>query len=544
MTDKKRICIYHFFDSEGVVDDYVIYNLKKLKDICSSLIFSVNGTILDKYREVIENNDITITARDNIGFDFGSWKDVITSYKNEIRNNYDELIITNDSYYGPIYPWIDVFNEMDTKECDFWGLTVNEKYSGMEGSTPRHIQSYFLVIRKKMLNSEHFYDYWIKQPYASTFKDCVINNESKFTKYFENKGFKWCSFCNTDYENTKLNGGSFQNNEDELIINYRLPIVKRKSLIKNDNSWRMESAIKILDYLKETDYDVDIIRKHIIRTYPLSKIFESLPSTIVLSETSGGQNNSAAIVIIDDNCNYLLMKKIDQIPDDVPVYVLTDNQKMSVEPTNRKVVIKTGKEKMNCLKEIICNELCDYDYICLIHEINVDGHDQKKLLRNNTWDNLIPDDICSISTLFKDDDMLGVLYPPLPAFDCMNNINDEWSKKSNIDVIKKIADSNETVESSIGYETESFWCRRNVIVDLLKEISDNQSSRSLGFFIPYIAKRNGCFTKVVIRNNYAIAHLQNYRNLKKIKDAMATDITVHFLIKHPFIYKMLKKVFR
>ena len=47
------------------------------------------------------------------------------------------------------------------------------------------IQSYFLVIRKKMLHSNEFYSYWESMPYYDEFMEVVNKFEKKFAYFFE-----------------------------------------------------------------------------------------------------------------------------------------------------------------------------------------------------------------------------------------------------------------------------------------------------------------------------------------------------------------------
>ena len=42
---KKRICIFVFYDKDGIVDDYVRYLLSELKKVISELVILVNGNI-------------------------------------------------------------------------------------------------------------------------------------------------------------------------------------------------------------------------------------------------------------------------------------------------------------------------------------------------------------------------------------------------------------------------------------------------------------------------------------------------------------------
>ena len=56
-----------------------------------------------------------VLIRDNEGYDFGSWMTGLRFFSNEIQNC-DEIIITNDSMWGPITNLNKLFNLI--RECN------------------------------------------------------------------------------------------------------------------------------------------------------------------------------------------------------------------------------------------------------------------------------------------------------------------------------------------------------------------------------------------------------------------------------------------
>jgi hypothetical protein len=60
--------------------------------------------------------------------------------------DWDELVLTNSSVYGPIAPLSRTFQRMTESPCDFWGLTDSLELD-------YHIQSFFLVMRRRLLHS-------------------------------------------------------------------------------------------------------------------------------------------------------------------------------------------------------------------------------------------------------------------------------------------------------------------------------------------------------------------------------------------------------
>ncbi|HDL8558102.1 TPA: hypothetical protein PXS24_004580, partial [Yersinia enterocolitica] len=122
MNKTNRVCIFAHYDKDNIIDPYVIYYLKKLKEANIDVVFVSVSNILNT--ELIKPYTINIINRDNIGYDFMSWQVGLASI-NDIQQ-YDELIFCNDSCYGPLYPLDHILNKFtDDGNTDFWGITDN-----------------------------------------------------------------------------------------------------------------------------------------------------------------------------------------------------------------------------------------------------------------------------------------------------------------------------------------------------------------------------------------------------------------------------------
>jgi rhamnosyltransferase len=92
----------------------------------------------------------SIITRENQGYDFISWQ---VGLNNESLGGFDEILLCNDSVYGPLFPLEEAFDFMSTKDYDFWGMTESRQIS-------YHLQSYFLVLRKPIILSSVFQTFW------------------------------------------------------------------------------------------------------------------------------------------------------------------------------------------------------------------------------------------------------------------------------------------------------------------------------------------------------------------------------------------------
>jgi lipopolysaccharide biosynthesis protein len=147
----KRCAIFAHFDKNDTVDDYVFYYLKNLSKVSSDIIFVSTSNLSIGTIERLKGICTNVIIRKNIGYDFMSWRMGIKSIPD--LDFYDDLIICNDSVYGPFSCLESIFDTMDQKKCHFWGLTESHAIA-------YHLQSYFVVFRKEILFSNQFREFW------------------------------------------------------------------------------------------------------------------------------------------------------------------------------------------------------------------------------------------------------------------------------------------------------------------------------------------------------------------------------------------------
>lgn len=145
-----RACVFAHFDKDDKVNEYVYYYLNELVGIVNKLIFVTVSTISEEDSKKLKGLGIEVIQRENIGYDFYSYK---TGIERLDLNQYDELIICNDSVFGPLYPLKSIFDQMGKKQCGFWGITDSNQIA-------YHVQSYFLVFNKSIISSILFNQFW------------------------------------------------------------------------------------------------------------------------------------------------------------------------------------------------------------------------------------------------------------------------------------------------------------------------------------------------------------------------------------------------
>ena len=115
-----RALIYFFYDQDGVVDGYVRYYLQQLKPFVSKIVVVCNGKLNPEGRDLFNEFTNNLIVRENKGFDVWAYRAAIDSLGESIFT-YDELILSNYTLMGPVFPLSEMFTSMEKKkELDFW----------------------------------------------------------------------------------------------------------------------------------------------------------------------------------------------------------------------------------------------------------------------------------------------------------------------------------------------------------------------------------------------------------------------------------------
>jgi|LauGreDrversion4_2_1035121.scaffolds.fasta_scaffold61720_2 lipopolysaccharide biosynthesis protein len=181
----KSLAVFAHYDVDNLIKKYVIYYLHKLSEMIDEIIF-VSTSSLDKSELAkLESLNVQIIIRENVGHDFYSYKTGIEAIEN--INEVGQLILCNDSCFGPLFPLSDIFTRITSLKADFWGMSAN--------SRPQfHLQSYFLVFNNKIINSDGFKFFWQELQILDSKDQIVFNYEIGLSQKLISEGFFAQSF--------------------------------------------------------------------------------------------------------------------------------------------------------------------------------------------------------------------------------------------------------------------------------------------------------------------------------------------------------------
>lgn len=268
---EKRLGIFVIYNKEGIIERYLPPLLQGLRQCCQKLLIVSNGMILPEEAEKIRHYADAFFYRENVGFDCGAIQDVLSHlYGWEKVLQYDELVIMNDTCYGPIYPLNNAFDDMAGEQCDFWGLTDCEPMqvdSGIWGVEwlPYHVQSYFIVFRRNLLHSNCFRDFWNEMKLSDDYYETIKNYELSLTKHFHDNGYKSSTYVQ---RKEKIPYCYVRYEPYQLVKYHKIPLIKRKlqffCLEESIPFFSSYERARLLEYLqKENLYDTGMILEDI-----------------------------------------------------------------------------------------------------------------------------------------------------------------------------------------------------------------------------------------------------------------------------------------
>lgn len=178
-----RTVVFAMFSRNGRIRETTRYYIDKLGDIADNVVvFGDCPIIPDEVSKLPPVVRYCSFGRHG-EYDFGSYK---RGYEyvmqHPVLSTSSELLLCNDSCYGPVTPFANVFAKMATVDCDFWGLCEN-------WYVQRHIQSYFLLFKRRVFLSPCFASFMRGVQKEESAIVVIIKYEIRLTRLLEENGF-------------------------------------------------------------------------------------------------------------------------------------------------------------------------------------------------------------------------------------------------------------------------------------------------------------------------------------------------------------------
>ena len=555
----KRLGIFFFYEKNGVVDEFILYYLADLVKNLSELVVVCNGKLSEQGDAAFRQFTDRIIVRENKGLDVWAYKTALDDYGWERLSEFDEVVMTNSTLMGPVRPLREMFDAMaEQQDLDFWGLSIHHgaKTNPFKGKhlyryLPVHIQSHFIVYRKRFIQSPELQAYWNEMPMIESYTDSVQRYEAVFTKQFEDRGFKWDVYVKTD-DLKEFTDYPLLVCPVRLLRDKKCPLFKRRSFMHTLEAYLNDTAgepvRELYEYLKEeTDYPVDLIWKNMIRTMHPHEFTRNLGLTRVVPPTV--QDPVLAQQICAERrialaMHLYFMDMLDQsvafaakFPPQTDVFISTNDEKKKRQIEQafagqdlHSVTVLVVENRGRDVAAFLCDlapHLRGYDYVCFMHD--------KKAIQTRpgsvgaSFGYVCNENVCknaahvlNVLCEFERDPYLGILCPPYPTHGLyfMNMCSGGWGP--NLENTKQLLKTLRLdvpisgEESPIAPFGSVFWFRPNALEPLFAHgwqhsefppeplPQDGTISHAIERVYPFVAQAAGYYPAVVMSRDFAV----------------------------------------
>ena len=528
-----RLALLSISTQKGTVAEYLFFLIQNLYSVYKH-IYVISSYSFDQESLQRMQQYADIIIEDVAGDDFQHWKMALESLRRDNQlNSFEDLVLINDSIYGPFVSLNEVFEKMDAEKVDFWGIT---RHQAMPGTTD-FIQTYFIDFKIKKI--------WKDLLLFFDSMDGIANRELELSHFLETKEYSSDVFVRTDdIENRdpRLAESFFMFYPYFLVKERKCPFVSRYMFSLDDKIMSLygsENQIPLfLEYIDDK-YPCEYIYEDLICQYNMYDLVHRLKLNFILNGNARARKQKsrrkvAVFVYLYYERDFLLyIERLRVFPKEISIYIYTDTEtkvnallKMTYENEIKAKVCKVdgrGREWATFLNEI-SQASEQYDYGAFLHDKSFHDNEfptQAYAFRDLLWDNLIPSEegVKQIINIFECKEYIGLLLPPIVKhgsyFKYYMNF---WTcnYKNTLELARKLDIKEELIVEevtpiSIG---GMFWFR----VDALRKIfthnmersafckepmpTDGTLNHSLERIIPYVAQDAGYYSGIVITQRY------------------------------------------
>ena len=264
-----RGLVYFHFDPHHQVRDYVVAALSSLRPHADHILLVSNSPISEADRARLAACCDEILQRPNEGLDAGAYRAGLEHLGWERLADFDELILTNHTYYAPLRPWEEVLaRAANWGDISFWGMTEHAAMRPhpflAQRELPRHLQSHWIAVRRRLLTDPAFREYWEQMPPVTSYRDSIQWHESRFTGHFAELGHTWeVAFPVDRYrsENPAIE-------EAPALLADGCPLLKRRALFHDPLHQDRQAVVggELLEAAARAGYSEDLILSDVVHT--------------------------------------------------------------------------------------------------------------------------------------------------------------------------------------------------------------------------------------------------------------------------------------
>ena len=288
MTRGNRGIIYFHFDPHDRVRDYVTRVLASLRPHADHILVVSNSLIGDVDRVRLEASCDEVLERPNEGLDVGAYRAGLEHLGWDRLADFDELILTNHTYYAPVRPWEEVLTRAeDWRGISFWGMTEHDVMRPhpflAKRELPRHIQSHWIAVRRRLLTDPAFRAYWEQMPPVSSYRDSIQWHESRFTGHFTELGHTYEVAFPVD----RYRSDNPAIEEAPALLADGCPLLKRRALFHDPLHQDRQAVVggDLLASAAQAGYSEDLILSDVVHTAAARDLIVNAGLTEIIPDT-------------------------------------------------------------------------------------------------------------------------------------------------------------------------------------------------------------------------------------------------------------------
>ncbi len=180
-TRSLRKILYASFQTGESLPGYVKYALESLCSTGYAVAYLTNERDLDtSFHAFLDSHRIELFFTENRGYDFGMWKRYIQYTAKFRREEWERLVLVNDSIVYFQNRFFAFFNAAEESSADVVSLTENDEFAP-------HLQSFFLYFKTAAISP--FCQRLLDEPEGEDFLDTVKRLEVGTSVFLRERGF-------------------------------------------------------------------------------------------------------------------------------------------------------------------------------------------------------------------------------------------------------------------------------------------------------------------------------------------------------------------
>lgn len=261
----RKICLFSHFDPDNLLDPHVQNYIRALKNAgYETILISSTMALAEAALTAATELCLGVILRENRGYDFAGWALAFDLFPGLL--DAERILVANDSVYGPMSSLQTIFEQMDARGHDFWGMTQSLEVQP-------HIQSYFLNFGRPAIRSRAFREFWSQVRPLADKNEVIANYELTLGYWLEQSGLKGGVYAPSSGPASTAGNPTLEGWR-QLVSRHNFPFVKVQLLRDNPLGTDISGWQNVVT---ETGYDARLIEAHLRRVRPEAEAL-SLPS--------------------------------------------------------------------------------------------------------------------------------------------------------------------------------------------------------------------------------------------------------------------------